>query len=109
MSRRQLHQSRLHLCRAIGCAEIMVEPALFCERHDRMLQSDIRNLLGKYYRPRRKPSKLFELYFERALSEILDAQQNGHRMPRPADFDFGDDATQAPAASVDSPREEPTR
>lgn len=55
-----------------------------------MLQDDIRTILRKHFRPRRPPSKVFTVNLTRALEEILYAQTAGHRMPRPADFEFDD-------------------
>lgn len=77
-------------CRAVGCTQRIEPTALFCETHDRMLQSDLRTILMKHYRPGKTPSKVFTVTLARAVAEILYAQTAGHRMPRPADFDFGE-------------------
>lgn len=100
MSRRAERQLRLNPCRAIGCAEVIPGDRVFCERHDRILHSDIRTILGKRFRPGRKQSHLFEVTLERALHEILYAQQNGHRVPRSSDFDFGDDEREEKAGGA---------
>lgn len=100
MKRRAERQERLGPCRAIGCAEIIPGDHLFCERHDRMLHSDIRTILAKRYRPGRTQSIVFDVTLSRALYEILYAQQNGHRIPRSADFEFGDDAAGTTTSEV---------
>jgi hypothetical protein len=55
------------ICQAIGCADFIPPTAVFCEKHDLMLQADIRTILGKHHRPGKKPTKLFTLMLDRAL------------------------------------------
>lgn len=94
--------ARFNHCHAIGCLEIYIPAALFCERHDRMLQSDLRTILGKHWRSKApRQSKLFDLTLTRALHEILYAQTSGHRMPRDADFDFSEGAPADPLGARD--------
>lgn len=81
-------QLRLKACLAIGCADFVDRGVLFCDRHDRMLHSDIRTLLLKKYRPGKKPSKVFEMHLAIAREEILFAQTAGYRMPREVNFEW---------------------
>ena len=76
-------------CRAIGCRALVLPCVVFCERHDAMLQSDVKIVLGKTFRLGRKvQSKVFDLTLARAREEILFAQTTGHRMPRDGDFEW---------------------
>lgn len=75
-------------CNAVGCRALILPTAVFCERHDRLLQSDVRTILGRQFRPGRKQSAVFNVTLERARSEILYAQTEGHKVPREADFDW---------------------
>lgn len=83
-----LNQSTLRACEAIGCAELVSEGQLFCERHDAMLQSDVKQILAKKWRPGRKPTKVFSVVLERARKEVLFCQQAGYRTPRDAEFEW---------------------
>lgn len=83
-----LEQPCFKACRAIGCADFVDRGVLFCDRHDAMLQSDIRTLLLKKYRPGRTPSKVFLMHLARAQEEILFCQTAGYRMPREASFEW---------------------
>lgn len=58
-----------------------------------MLQSDVRRILGRQFRPGRKQSQAFNRTLELARSEILYAQTEGHKVPREADFQWNDDET----------------
>lgn len=71
MVRKVATQTKLRACPATGCAEVIPEDQIFCERHDAMLQSDIKTILAKKYRPGKAPSKLFTLILERAVKEVL--------------------------------------
>jgi len=79
---------REHNCAAIGCRAVILPTELFCEQHDRMLQSDIRTILGRHYRPGRRHTKVCERALEQAQQEILFAQVAGYRLPREADFEW---------------------
>lgn len=81
-------QLQLKACLAIGCLDFVDKGVLFCDRHDAMLQSDIRTLLLKKYRPGKTPTKIFEMYLQTAREEILFAQTAGYRMPREASFEW---------------------
>lgn len=83
-----LEQLALNPCHAIGCAEMVDRAVLFCDRHDRMLHSDIRTLAHRFYRPGKRPSKRFERYLQMAQEEILFAQSAGYRMPRAENFQW---------------------
>jgi hypothetical protein len=85
---RRGQQELVVTCRAVGCTAWLPPTQLFCERHDAMLQSDLRAILGKTYKPGKPPSKVFTRTLERALEEILYAQTAGHRMPREGDFEW---------------------
>lgn len=79
---------RQQTCNAIGCRALILPREVFCERHLVMLQSDIRKLVEKHYRPGKKPSALFREFLDRARVEILYYQTEGHRVPREADFEW---------------------
>lgn len=66
-TRGRIEQTRMTICQAIGCADFIPPTAVFCEKHDLMLQADIRTILGKHHRPGKKPTKLFTLMLDRAL------------------------------------------
>lgn len=76
------------LCQAIWCTDRVLLSEVFCERHDRLLQSDIRTLLAKKYRPGERPTKVFLATLERARAEILYAEYAGHRSPRAVEFEW---------------------
>ena len=86
MARQALRQVRLNACQADICHELIPGTSIFCERHDRMLQSDIRTILEKKFRPGKPQSKLFQIVLEQAREEIRYTEYAGHRMPRPAEF-----------------------
>lgn len=88
MARAFLTQQAFKPCHAIGCADFVDRAVLFCDKHDRMLQSDIRSLVHKHYRPGKKQSKLFDIHLETARQEILFCQSAGYRMPREAEFEW---------------------
>lgn len=88
MARAFLTQQSLKPCHAIGCADFVDKAVLFCDRHDRMLQDDIRRLVHKHYWPGKKQSKIFEIHLARARDEILFCQSAGYRMPREASFEW---------------------
>jgi hypothetical protein len=75
-------------CAAIGCRARILPTELFCQRHLTMLQSDIRTLVLRTFRPGQTPTKVFTRHLERAQLEILYAQTEGHRVPRPAEFEW---------------------
>lgn len=77
-----------NVCNAISCRALVLPTQVFCERHDRMLQSDVRTILGRQFRPGRRQSLIFERTLERARNEILYAQTSGHRIPRDAEFQW---------------------
>jgi len=77
-----------HTCNAIGCRALVLPQEIFCRRHDAMLQSDIRTLLGRRFRPFRRQSQVFNDTLEIARKEILDCQMTGHKTPRPAEFEW---------------------
>jgi hypothetical protein len=51
MARHAVKQATMRACEAIGCADFAPAEWLFCERHDAMLQSDIKAILAKHWRP----------------------------------------------------------
>jgi hypothetical protein len=55
-----------------------------------MLQSDIRKILGRTFRPGEKRSQVFLDTLDRARDEIFYAQTEGHRAPRPQEFEWDD-------------------
>jgi len=75
-------------CLAIGCRTTIPMEAQFCDRHAALLQDDIKRLLGKHYRPGKKQSAVFQRYLEMARQELLEAQHLGHRVPKPAEFEW---------------------
>lgn len=75
-------------CNAIGCRARVLPSELFCERHDRMLQSDIRTILLRQARPGPRQTLVFQATLDRAREEILYAQHAGHRVPREQDFEW---------------------
>lgn len=75
-------------CHAIGCRNWITPDGVFCERHDAMLQSDIKALIAKHYRPGRPSSKVFAMWLEQAQQEILYAQTAGHKFPRAGSFEW---------------------
>lgn len=75
-------------CRAVGCRARVLRSELFCGRHDRMLQSDLKTILYRQFRPGQTPSKVFTVSLERAIQEILYAQTEGHMVPRAASFEW---------------------
>src|SRR5262245_22363695 len=79
---------RQHACNAVGCRALVLPTELFCRRHDAMLQSDLRALLARTYRPSMKPSKVFQEHLALAVKEILYAQTEGHRAPRAGSFEW---------------------
>lgn len=79
---------KVHICNAIGCRALILPREIFCGRHAAMLQSDIRTILHRHYRPQGKQSIVFNVTLERARNEILYAQTVGHKVPREADFEW---------------------
>ena len=79
---------RSHPCSAIACRALVLPAQIFCERHEGMLQSDIRTILYRKFRPGLKQTAVFNLHLETAQREILDYQTSGHRTPRPAEFEW---------------------
>jgi hypothetical protein len=75
-------------CRAVACRALVLKTELFCDRHQRMLQTDLKTILYRQFRPGQKQTKLFEVTLERAQQEILYAQTEGHRVPRDAEFEW---------------------
>jgi hypothetical protein len=88
MARHAVKQAAMRACEAIGCADFAPAEHLFCERHDAMLQSDIKAILAKHWRPGGKRTKVLSLTLERAKEEILFCQTAGYRVPRPAEFEW---------------------
>jgi hypothetical protein len=88
VARHAIKQTRFGHCEAIGCAELCTKGELFCERHAAMLQSDIKTILAKHYRPGHKPTSIFSLTLERAKEEVLFCQTAGYRMPRAVEFEW---------------------
>lgn len=78
----------LGACNAIGCQARVPLLKVFCERHDAMLQSDVRTILYRQLRAGKRQSKVFEMTLGRAQEEILYAQTAGHRVPREAEFEW---------------------
>ena len=58
-----------------------------------MMESDVRRILDRTWKPGRKPSAVFLSTLALAVREILYVQVEGHRVPRARDFDFDDDGT----------------
>ncbi len=78
-----------HTCNAIGCRALILPRELFCSRHLPLLQSDVRRVLERTYRPdARRQSQVFESTMETARREILYAVTEGHRAPRDAAFEW---------------------
>jgi hypothetical protein len=75
-------------CHAVACRALLLPSELFCDRHQRMLQTDLKTILYRQFRPGQKQSKLFAVTLERAQHEILYAQTAGHRVPRDAEFEW---------------------
>jgi hypothetical protein len=79
-------------CEAIGCRARILTTQIFCERHDRMLQSDVRTILLRQFRPgKHTQSFVFARTLERAREEILYVQTEGHQPPRPQVFMWDDE------------------
>lgn len=75
-------------CNAVGCRALILPTDIFCQRHEDMLQSDIRAILHRQYRPGRKQTELFDINLAVARDEILYAQMEGHRAPRATEFEW---------------------
>lgn len=75
-------------CAAIGCRALILPAQLLCETCDRLLQSDLKTILYRQYRPGRKQSQRFEATLRWAQEEILYAKMSGHRTPRDAEFEW---------------------
>lgn len=88
MAQTAVRQTTLRACEAIGCADFAPDGWLFCDRHDAMLQSDIKGILRRKYKPGRKPMKVFSVVLERAKQEVLFCQTAGYRTPRDAEFEW---------------------
>jgi len=81
--------SSVHVCRAVACRALVLPTELFCERCRALLQSDVRRILERTWRPgAKRQSQIFEQTLERALGEILYAKTEGHRAPRDAEFEW---------------------
>lgn len=78
-------------CHAIGCRAAILPSELFCERHQRMCQSDVARVLAKKFRPGKPLSKVCAKVLALAVKEILYFQTEGHHIPRDAAFQFDDD------------------
>lgn len=74
-------------CEAIGCSKEISRVEIFCQRHDRMLQPDVRRILHRQYRPAApRQSFVFMRTLERARNEVFYFQTEGHHPPRPQEF-----------------------
>jgi hypothetical protein len=90
-------------CEAIGCRARILRSEIFCARHDRMLQSDVRTILLRQFRPdARRQSLVFHRTLERARAEILYVQTEGHPPPRAQAFMWDDSQPAAVAAKPET-------
>lgn len=76
---------------AIGCRAVILPREIFCEAHLWWLHADTRRELERTFRPGERPSQVFRDALDVARNEILYAQKEGHREPRPAALNFDDD------------------
>lgn len=80
-----------HTCEAVGCSAAILPTELFCGRHLQMLESDLRRILERKYRPKaRHQTQIFTLTLEKARHEILYRQTTGHPVPRDRPFEWDD-------------------
>lgn len=78
-------------CRAIGCRAQLLPWGLFCDRHWYLIESDVRRLIEKHHRNRRRPSKICQAFIDQAVAELLELQTTGQRRPRDQAFMWSDD------------------
>jgi hypothetical protein len=79
-------------CRAIGCRAALLDSELFCDRHWRMVPSDVQRLVLAARNPGREKAgrltKRCEHWVLRAVDEILWVQTQGHRRPLDTRVEF---------------------
>jgi len=79
-------------CNAIGCRAAILDTEVFCYRHLVMVESDVKRVLGRTFRPGMKhQSAVFSDTLERARREILYFVTNGHAVPRDRPFMWDED------------------
>lgn len=83
-------------CRAVGCQAWMLPWGLFCDRHWVLVPGDLKKLIEKHHRNRRRPSQVCQRFIDMAVKELLEFQTAGHFRPRDGEFEW-DDAPPAPA------------
>jgi hypothetical protein len=79
-------------CHAVGCRALILPYALFCDECWRKCPSDLKRLIEKHHRPRRRPSKVLERWIAQAVKELLFLKRQGHYRPRDGSFQWDDDA-----------------
>lgn len=93
--------SALSECRATACHARVLPYVLFCDRCWPAIPADIKRLIEKHHRPRKRASQLLEKFIAMAVADLLELRTTGRHIPTPAEF-MWDDEPQAPVG-VDEP------
>lgn len=88
--------SQMNQCRAIGCRALLLPFAVFCPRCWSLVPIDIRKLLEKHLRPRKRPSLVCQKWIDMAVAELLEFKTTGHYTPRSGTFMWDDEPPAPP-------------